>query len=128
MIKRCNFCNLETNQKNCPVCGGKTAEDIPTEIYRCRVCNIPVIQQAAANDKNICPICGRRMDYMAADLRPVFPEEIQLLAILFQADLQSWLSSSIWATDSKYYIEGETFSLSSKDLATADVNDIAKKL
>ena len=97
-------------------------------IKQCKFCKVPVIQQAEESDGGICPICGWQMDYMAADLRPVFPEEIQLLAILFKADLQSWLQSSVWAADNKYFIGEESFSLSSKDFAAADVNDIAKKL
>ena len=29
----CKNCNIETNEKNCPVCGSVTIEDLPTKIY-----------------------------------------------------------------------------------------------
>ena len=39
----CRKCNMETNGQVCPICGAETVEDLPTEIYWCRDCQIPVI-------------------------------------------------------------------------------------
>ena len=70
----CKNCNIETNEKTCPVCNSETVEDKPTEVYWCDDCKIPVIVEANQPGKEICPLCGKRMAYLASDLRPVFPE------------------------------------------------------
>ena len=78
----CRKCNIETNEKLCPVCGEETIEDLPIEVYWCGHCKTPVIQQTNQVDKGICPICGAQTRYLSTDLRPVFPEERLLLEIL----------------------------------------------
>lgn len=58
----CKVCNIETNEKVCPVCGTKTVEDIPVEIRWCKSCKIPIITinnqfkniQCAVKLRNIC--------------------------------------------------------------------------
>lgn len=54
----CRNCNIETNEEECPICGEKTIEDLPTEVYWCKTCKIPIIQTINQADKGICPICG----------------------------------------------------------------------
>lgn len=71
----CKTCNIETNEQICPVCGSITIEDFPTEVYWCDYCAVPIIQVATQADKGYCPLCAKKMKYMSADLRPVFPEE-----------------------------------------------------
>lgn len=78
----CKNCNLETNEAICPVCGLETSEDLPVEIYWCNDCRIPVIHVSTAADKGICPVCHGKTRYLTADLRPVFPEERLLIALL----------------------------------------------
>ena len=41
----CKFCNIETNEEKCPICGKSTSEDIPIEVYWCDNCMVPVIKQ-----------------------------------------------------------------------------------
>lgn len=71
----CKTCNIETNEELCPVCGSVTIEDIPTEVYWCTHCEVPIIQVTTQADKGFCPLCAKKMKYLSADLRPVFPEE-----------------------------------------------------
>ena len=78
----CKNCNIETNENMCPVCGTETIEDIPTEIYWCESCKVPIIQDVNQIDKGTCPVCGEKARYMTSDLRPVFPEERLLLELL----------------------------------------------
>ena len=40
----CRNCNIETNEKNCPICGQFTEEDTPVEIMWCGECNVPIIR------------------------------------------------------------------------------------
>jgi phosphoadenosine phosphosulfate reductase len=84
-----------------------------------------VLNQA---DKGTCPICGHKTKYIATDLRPVFPEEKKLLEVLLDREPNSLLKNSVWAINSRYYIDGESISISSKTFQEADVDSIIKKL
>lgn len=125
----CRNCNIDVkNKKKCPVCGSDTAEDIPVEIHWCGKCRVPVIQEVSQADKGICPRCGSKMKYMAADIRPVFPEERLLLEILLNKKPNEYLEKSVWAVNSRYYIDGKSVSLPSTLFKTADADEIAEKL
>jgi len=101
----CRSCNIDTNEKICPVCGSTTAEDTPVEVQWCRYCSIPIITTSNQSDKNICPICGENTKYISADLRPVFPEERLLIEILLKKPPNVWKSSSVWACNNRYYVQ-----------------------
>ena len=103
----CTQCNIETNENVCPVCNSKTVEDLPVEVYWCNNCCAPIIQTTNQADKGICPICGRATKYIAADLRPVFPEERILLELLLGMEQDTLLKKSIWANNNRYYIDGK---------------------
>lgn len=90
----CKKCNIETNAKKCPVCGGITSEDIPVEIYWCKHCHTPIIQTLTQADKGACPICKRETKYLSADLRPVFPEERLLVELLLDKKPFEWVDKS----------------------------------
>lgn len=124
----CKQCNLETNESFCPVCGSETVDDIPIEIYWCENCGIPLIHLSTAADKGACPICSKKTRYLASDLRPVFPEERLLLAVLLEKEPDSLMNRSVWAANSRYYIDGKSVSISAKTFASADTDIIAKKV
>lgn len=124
----CRNCNIETKENICPVCGAETAEDIPVEIMWCGHCRVPVLQEVSQVDKGICPRCGGRMKHMAADIRPVFPEERLLLEILLDKKPHEYIEKSVWAVNSRYYIDGKAISLPSSLFKIADADDIARKL
>ncbi len=124
----CRSCNIETNENMCPICGQRTEEDIPVKIYWCRNCKIPVIQTENQVDKGFCPACGKKTRQLATDLRPVFPEERLLLEILLDKEPNEYLQKSVWANDNRYYIDGESISLSNDLFQTTDADKIAKKL
>lgn len=124
----CKQCNLETNETLCPVCGAETIEDIPVEVYWCESCKIPLIHLSTAAEKGICPICGGKTHYIASDLRPVFPEERLLLSILLGKEPDSLMHNSVWAANSRYYIDGRSISISAKTFTDADTGSISKKI
>jgi phosphoadenosine phosphosulfate reductase len=124
----CKTCNIETNDTTCPICGAVTVEDIPTEIYWCNHCQTPIIQEENQADKGICPLCGQPTKYMAKDLRPVFPEERLLIEILLNKKPHQHVEDSVWAADSRYYINGKAISLSSKLFQDADADSISQLL
>ena len=124
----CKHCNLETNEDRCPVCGTETSEDVPVEVFWCKECKIPIIHFSTALDKGICPICGRKTHHLSSDLRPVFPEERLLLAILLEKEPGEFMNCSVWAAKSRYYIDGKSISFSVKAFAEADTNRIIEEL
>lgn len=124
----CKACNIETNDITCPICGAETVEDIPTEIFWCNHCATPIIQEEKQADKGICPICSRKTKYMAKDLRPVFPEERLLLEILLKKEPHEFIEQSVWAADSRYYINGKAVSLASNLFQEADAEAISQLL
>lgn len=124
----CKKCNIETNEKICPVCGCETVEDLPVEIYWCNDCAIPVIHTSNAADKGTCPVCAGKTHYLTSDLRPVFPEERLLLAVLLDKEPDRFMNRSIWAVRSRYYVDGKSMSISAKTFEMANADEIASKV
>lgn len=124
----CKNCNIETNEKICPICGEESVEDLPVEVYWCSHCKTPVIQTVNQVNIGICPLCGSKTKYMSADLRPVFPEERLLLEIILGAKPHEYKEKSVWAADSRYYIDGKSISIPSKTFQLAKADEIASIL
>lgn len=124
----CTQCNIETNDTVCPICGATTIEDLPVEVYWCNNCCVPVIQTTNQADKGICPICGRVTKYLAADLRPVFPEERILLESLLGMEHDTLLKKSIWANNNRYYIDGKSMTLPNSIYQITDTSKITEEL
>ena len=124
----CKTCKIETLDKICPVCGSKTIEDTPTEICYCRHCQTPIIKYVNESQKDDCPLCHKKMNYMATDLRPVFPEERCLLELLLGKDKYSLRQSAIWANKNRYYIDGESTVINNDIYAKTNRKEIRKAL
>ena len=124
----CVNCCTETNYKVCPICNSKTVDDIPSEIYWCSNCRVPVLQLLSQPDKGTCPRCGRKMKYMTSDIRPVFPEERLLLEVLLGYEPNKLIEKSVWAVNSRYYIDGKSVAIPSSVFKTADAEYIANKI
>lgn len=124
----CKNCNIETNDAICPVCGEETIEDLPVEIYWCNHCKVPIIQTTNQADKGICPVCGEKTKYMSGDLRPVFPEERLLIELLLGKKPHEFINKSVWAANSRYYIDGKSVALSSKLFQTANTDVLGEEL
>lgn len=124
----CKNCNIETNDEICPICGSKTVEDIPVEVYWCLECKVPIINTTTQADKGSCPLCGHKTKYMSADLRPVFPEERLLLELLLEKKPHEYVQKSVWAANSSYYIDGKRVALPAKLFEKANTDDLSKKI
>lgn len=109
----CENCQHETQQNTCEICGNITDPVIPTDVFWCADCNIPIIRKRNDPDKERCPICNGRAKYLAADIRAVFPEERLLLELMLDKPL-AYLECSVWANNSRYYINGKSITLTSK--------------
>lgn len=125
----CRNCNLElSNDETCPICGTKTEEDIPVEIYWCKGCSVPIIVEVTQPDKGICPRCGHKTKYLSKDLRPVFPPERLLMEMLLDKEKNQYVKSSVWAMNSRYYVDGKSTAIPSKLFQTADTDMLAAML
>ena len=124
----CKHCNIETNEPLCPVCGNTTVEDLPTKIYWCNHCKAPIIQYVNQANEGLCPICNRHAKYLSADIRPVFPEERLLIECLLEKEPNEWAQSSVWASDSRYYVDGKSTPISRSLFATADANRLSEQI
>ena len=124
----CKNCNIETDQENCPLCGNKTEEDTPIDVFWCNCCRVPVLQKVSQADKGICPKCKNKIKHMASDIRPVFPEERLLLEILLGCQPHEYKNKSVWVANNRYFIDGKAKVLPTSLFEKTDVSDIVEKL
>lgn len=109
----CKKCEHETNSEYCELCGNKTEPVIPTEVFWCQKCRIPVIIATNERQNSSCPLCGGQISYLSSDLRPVFPEERLLIEIILEKPMQ-YHKASVWANNNRYYFDGKSFAITSK--------------
>ena len=119
----CKNCNRETSQEICELCGQSTEEDMPVMIYWCKNCKTPIIREANRIDIEVCPLCNGETSYMSSDLRPVFPEERLLLEALLDKPL-AYKEKSVWASNNRYFIDGEVKVLPNSIYKTVDMEEI----
>lgn len=124
----CKNCNIETKEEHCPICGEKTSEEFPTEIYWCSECNIPLIQETNQIDKGVCPICNKKTKYLCSDLRPVYPEERLLLALILGEEPNKYMNKSVWASNNRYYIDGKSHIIPNKLYKEINIESIIVSL
>lgn len=94
-------------------------------IYWCENCNIPIIKKQG--EELTCPCCDTTLKYLTTDIRPVFPEERLLIEILLNKPL-NFLEKSVWASNNRYYVNGEVFSINSKYYKKYSPEKIIEKL
>lgn len=112
---------------NVPVFGEKCSKDgcdarplISTTIYWCSECNIPIF------DKK-CSCCGNEGEYIATDMRPVFPEEKLLIAILLEKENPlEFDNSSVWNCTSGYIIDGKKVSIGVREQNNKPIEEMKK--
>ena len=123
----CTNCNKFSYFDTCENCGSKTQQDEPTEVFWCGGCRVPIIRKLSDTSPKVCPCCGNEIKYLSKDLRPVFPEERLLLEII-EGKPFKYAHSSVWACDSRYYIDGKSKNLSLEKIKKMDVQPIIKDL
>ena len=124
----CKVCNMETNEHVCPVCGTNTVEDIPTEVRWCKNCKVPIIFEVNQTNKGTCPLCSGRTKYMAKDIRPVFPEEKLLLELILDKKPHTYDDASVWASNSRYYIDDDVENIPSSLYMEADTDKLSEQI
>lgn len=124
----CNKCRVELLEQECPICGSKTEPVVPVEVNWCSECKIPLIHLANDLSMDYCPICNHATSYLASDLRPVFPEERLLLELQLNREPYSLASCSVWAANSRYYIDGKPLSISTAVYQKTDTEALRRNL
>lgn len=118
MIERiCPKCNVIMNSDRCvnPNCGHITK--MSSTIYWCNHCNIPTYEK-------VCPVCGNEGEYIATDIRPVFPEENILVSIVLKDNPFEFQSNSVWYGGSAYIVDGKKVKLSIKNINSKPIEEI----
>ena len=91
-------------------------------LYWCNTCKIPIY-------KDKCPVCSQKADYLAQDVRPVFPEEVLLLEVLLhkRGELRG---KAIWnAKGNRYLVDGKEMEFSLQHvLAEANIEQVRNLL
>lgn len=98
--KFCPKCKIPMQSDKCvnPQCGHETVTS--STIYWCEDCNVPIFEKQ-------CPKCGNKGNYIATDIRPVFPEEKLLLALLLERNPFYYQEKSVWYGSNAYIINGK---------------------
>ena len=123
----CEHCHHETGAERCELCGNMTEPVVPTEVYWCSHCRIPIIKDVNALDKQICTLCGEKAKYLAVDLRVVFPEERLLFELLIDRPME-FKNCSVWANNNRYYVDGKSYVITSKHYAKYSPEYLEEKL
>lgn len=99
MIERiCPKCNMLTAGNVCKKCGHTVVSS--STLYWCGKCKIPLYEKE-------CSICGEKAEYIATDIRPVFPEERLLLSLVKSKDPFYFQSKSVWYGSNFYIVDGK---------------------
>lgn len=117
----CAHCDdLECETSICPICGEK---NFLTEkkVYWCKHCNSP-------SYKETCDCCNNKCDELAADLRPVFPEERLLIEVLIGQPMKFCNNAVYSSGGGIYFIDGEKLSLKLTELAKTPAEEVIKQL
>jgi phosphoadenosine phosphosulfate reductase len=122
----CEKCKRESLGDICEVCASPTVE-MPTNVYWCDECKIPIIHKENDRDKYSCPICKSYTKYLCADIRPVFPEERLLLEILDGKPFE-YKNCSVWANNNRYYIDGKVKMFSTACYEKVNIDEVCIKL
>ena len=123
----CKTCNIETKEKQCPICNSETVEDFPIEIYWCSECKTPIVNVINQADKGLCPLCGAKTEYLSTDLRPVFPEERLLIELMLGKKANVYKECSVWASNNRYYVDGKKYNIPNNLFSKLDADIIRNK-
>lgn len=118
--KICPVHNVPVYGEKCSMEGCEARPIVSTTIYWCAKCKIPSFEKT-------CAVCGDDCNYMATDVRPVFPEEKLLLGILLDEDNPDSLeNTSVWNSNSGYFVDGQRVALAIQGINAMSLEQIAK--
>ena len=107
MVERiCPKCKIPMNADKCVKATCQTKTIMSTTLYWCDDCKVPVFEP-------VCPRCGVEAKYISTDVRPVFPEERLLLALIQNKENpHCYDTASVWYGGGAYIIDGKKVKIS----------------
>lgn len=107
MVERiCPKCKIPMNADKCVKESCQTKTVMSITLYWCEECNVPVFDP-------VCPKCGNECKYIGTDVRPVFPEERLLLALIEgKENPHCYDRSSVWFGSGAYIVDGKKIKIS----------------
>jgi len=120
MIERmCPKCKIPMQGDKCinPNCGHDTVAT--SALYWCDVCAVPTFEKQ-------CPVCGGEGQYIATDIRPVFPEERLLLSLIQGKEPSYYQKKSVWFGSNAYIVNGKKLRLSISQINNWPLERISK--
>lgn len=116
ICQNCGMKNIDLYISECPKCKERTK--LISRLYYCKNCKIPIYEEK-------CDLCGTKGTYLTIDVRPVFPEERQLLEVILE-EPSKLSDSSIWAEakGNSYFINGKAVRINKKNLLKIDEEKI----
>lgn len=116
----CPKCNVPMTGDICVKENCKTKTVISTTLYWCADCNVPIYEK-------VCPCCGKSGEYIATDLRPVFPEERLILALILGKDSPLFFDDkSVWYGSGAYIVDGKKIKISISTINKWPIEKIRK--
>ncbi len=115
--KFCPKCKVPIMGDKCSKKGCGCSAVTSSTIYWCKKCNIPVFEKE-------CPTCGTECEYIATDIRPVFPEEATLLGIILKDQFDFFAKNSIWFGSNAYIVDGEKLKVSVSKLNKMPIDKV----
>lgn len=120
MIERiCPKCKVPMKGDKCVKENCGSGMIVSSTIYWCDECNSPIYEK-------VCPKCGKNGKYIATDLRPVFPEEALLLAIIMKKPPLYYQNNSIWFGGNAYIVDGKKVRVSISKLNQLPMEEVHK--
>ena len=103
----CSNCGKKAYGEYCDICGTRTEQFAPSDVYWCKECKVPVVKFADDTELEICPLYGGKLSLMTTDIKPVFSEERLLFKILIGKPL-AYKNDSVWCSVNRYYVNGKS--------------------
>ncbi len=116
----CPKCNVPMMGDICVKENCKAKTIVSTTLYWCADCNVPIYEK-------VCPCCGKSGEYIATDLRPVFPEERIILALILGKDSPLFFDDkSVWYGSGAYIVDGKKTKISISTINKWPIEKIRK--
>lgn len=123
----CSNCGKRAYGEYCDICGEKTEQFAPSDVYWCKECKVPVLKYADDSELEICPLCGGKLSLLTTDIRPVFPEERLLFEILIGKPL-AYKNDSVWCSVNRYYVNGKSIPISKDFYKRLEIDEVRRQL
>lgn len=121
--KTCPVHGIPFEGERCPKKECQAKPVVSTTIYWCKNHRIPLFDCECALCKKVGVVS--RPEYMTTDIRPVFPEEKLLLAILTeQRTPLDFDDKSIWSSANGYFVDGSRLKSSLKEWNRKSLEEI----